>query len=160
MKYKTLVWWRRDRACPPVPPRSFTIMTYYLSGVYRVWGEPQQRGWTPRELLAGNWVFPYENRFIQISYGDGYNSLPQIRWLPPPPKGRPCGGSVTKKLKKTSLPRSALERPWGGFPSYSGDFYNSGMNVTDSCPFLQSLKISHLKPSGVVRSDNKAIIYS
>ena len=62
----------------------------------------------------------------------------QVRWMPPPLKGRPRGGLITKNLKKTSLPRCVSERPWSGCPSYSGDFYDSGVNVTDSCVFLMS----------------------
>ena len=78
MKYKTLVWWRRDRACPPVPPLSFTIITYYLFGVYRIRGEPQQRGWTPRERLACNWAFPM--KIVLFRYETGMVTTLSLRY--------------------------------------------------------------------------------
>ena len=34
--------------------------------------------------------------------------------MPPPPKERPRGGLMTKKLKKTPLPRCASDRPEAG----------------------------------------------
>jgi len=44
-----------------------------------------------------------------------FHVLNYLRWTPPPPKGRPRGGSVTKNISEnTALPRRAPEGPWGG----------------------------------------------
>ena len=40
-----------------------------------------------------------------------------------PRRGAPAADWWIKNTKKTSLPRRASERPWGGYPSYSGDFF-------------------------------------
>jgi len=50
--------------------------------------------------------------------------------MPPPPKGRPRGGSVTK-FKKNALPAVPRRGP------EAGDLHGSGMNSIGSCPFLK-----------------------
>jgi hypothetical protein len=55
--------------------------------------------------------------------------------MPPPPKGRSRGGSVTK-FKKNALPAVPWRGPEAGDLRVEYDFYGSGMISIGLCPFL------------------------
>ena len=51
----------------------------------------------PKMLLKFVMSISYETRSIQIWCGDCYPSFLLVRWIPPPPTGRPRGGTATIK---------------------------------------------------------------
>ena len=140
MKYKTLVRRRRDNACP-ILSLVFTIMTYYLFGVYRIWREPQQRGWTPRERLACNWAFPM--KITGFRYNAGIVTTLSISYdeCRRPRRGAPA---ADRWLQKNSLPAVPRRGPDAGVHRQWYDFHGSGVSWILSCLFLQSQKKENL----------------
>ena len=105
-----------DRACPQYSALRTMTMQYFFC-YYRIFFGVETAGAkTPFESFKFFKIF-YENRCIQIQCGDCYHFTHLVRWLPPPPKGRPRGGWVTKNLKKLHA-RHASYRSWTGGPSY------------------------------------------
>ena len=113
-------------------------MTYPSSRVIAFRGAS---GWgeTPVERLAWCWTFPKKNRVSRENVGREPFVLFRYDDCRHPRRGAPAADWWLRiKIKKTSLPLRASERPWGGCPSYSDDFYVSGANITDSYGFLKN----------------------
>ena len=122
-----------DRACPQYSALRTMTMQYFFC-YYRIFFGVETAGAkTPFESFKFFKIF-YENRCIQIQCGDCYHFTHLVRWLPPPPKGRPSGGSVTKNLKN-SMPAMPRIGPEPGVLRINGDLHGSGVNRIDLCLF-------------------------
>jgi hypothetical protein len=105
-------------SCDALLWRSLKTFCFWKNWYYRTiaTGAPQWRGEAPR--ASGIEMIPMKIALNKCDFRI-YYSLNYFRWVPPTPKGRPSGGSITGSILKTwNCPAVPRERPWGGEPSY------------------------------------------